>query len=116
VRVLAREGFAIEQLARSGPPDVLSEMADHVARGGKQGIFVTDRPAAALCLANRSRGVRAVSGATWPAVEAALRAVGGNVLVLEPGRASRHELQLAALRFLRDAPWPCPPELAPYLT
>jgi hypothetical protein len=61
-----------------------------------------------MCLANRQRGVRAVSGADAAAVAAAATAVGANLLVVDPAAAGFFQLKQMAAEFCRGGVRACP--------
>jgi hypothetical protein len=64
--------------------------------------------AAGLCLANRLRGVRAVTGVEASAVAAATAAVGANLLVVDPLAGSFFPLKQMVTEFCRGGGCPCP--------
>jgi hypothetical protein len=99
----------VEPLARVGLVDVVREMGDLVALGGMRGILFTAETAAALCLANRRCGVRAITGRDAAEVHGAARSVGANVLVIRPdGLSTWQQLELAR-NFVNGSPR-CPDE------
>src|SRR5207244_3143381 len=57
VRMLVQQGLSAQQLARCGLLSAVDELVDAVVRGGQLGVLLTHETAAALCLANRARGV-----------------------------------------------------------
>ena len=62
------------------------------------GNLITDIPAAAVCLANRQRGVRAALGYSLAAVSEAVNMIAANLLVIDPRSRSLHEMR----RFTRE--------------
>jgi hypothetical protein len=66
-----------------------------------RGIVLHNHPGTIGILANKLPGVRAMVGTCWQATESACQAVGLNVLVLQPGVQSYHEIKQIASRFLR---------------
>jgi hypothetical protein len=100
----------IEHLARVGLVDVVREMARQIVLGGGKGLLFTDTPAAGLCLANRSRGVRAVAASCAEGVETAAASVGANLLVIRPtGRSTWQQLQMTKSFLMASGA--CPSEL-----
>ena len=111
VRALGPELLAVERLAKTGLTTVVDEMCAQVSKGGHLGLLFTGRTAAALCLANRCRGVRAAIGADAGQIEQAVAEVGVNLLVVEPARRSTFELMKMTREFLRGGERRCPEQL-----
>ncbi len=88
VDALVRDGVAVERIAATGLASVVSELADHASRGGRPTILLTSRPDAAVCLANRVPGVRAVGGPDVQALRRAMTDVAANLLALDPAVAA----------------------------
>lgn len=109
-RWLRQRGHAVERIAATGLPSVVAEVADEVVKGGALGLVWTNRSAAALCLANRQRGVRAVLAVGPAYVAAAVASVGANVLVVEPAGHSPFAVR-GMLAAFADAPRSTPPEI-----
>ncbi len=86
-------------------------LADEVARPGALGVIVSTHPAAAICLANRHRGVRAVWGIDAAGAAAAADSVGANVLVIDPKAVSLFQMKQMIGRFCSGGPRECPAEL-----
>ena len=103
VRSVREDGVEVEQLARSGLASVVEELANQIARGGRLGLLLTDNPLAALCRANRHRGVRAATGNNVLEVGRALAAIGANLLIVEPQGRGAFALRQAARAFCRGA-------------
>ncbi|HWC89031.1 MAG TPA: RpiB/LacA/LacB family sugar-phosphate isomerase [Pirellulales bacterium] len=104
---LARQGYAIEQLARTGMADVISELSEAAAKGGKAAVLLTGTSELALCLANRRRGVRAAIGTDRASVKRARQQIGVNVLIVNPDMTGGFQLQQILREFveqLGDAP------------
>lgn len=83
-------------------------LAGEVVRPDTLGLLLARETAAALCLANRHRGVRAVSGAEAPAVSAAVAAVGANLLVIDPTAWRFFQLKQIVTEFCRGGTRQCP--------
>jgi len=96
-------------LAPAGLASVVAEMTDRVARSGELGVLFTGRSFAALCLANRSRRVRAIAPREPRELDEAMRQVGANLLILES--ASPHVLRTMLTTFVVGTRV-CPAELA----
>lgn len=112
IQAVVREGTAIERLAQTGLVQVVRELGDEAAKGGKLGLLLTGETAAALCLANRRAGVRAVAATSVAATPRAVRSVGANVLVIDPASRGAFEMQRIASQFIAGAPYACPAEYA----
>lgn len=92
-REVKAENVQLEELARTGLASVTAELCDQVARGGRLGILLTTNVAAAVCLANRTRGVRAAEARCATSTRDAVRGVGVNLLVVNPQGKSTFELR-----------------------
>jgi hypothetical protein len=83
-------------------------LAAAVREPGTLGLLLTPYTAAALCLANRQRGVRAVQASDATAVVEAVAAVGANVLVVDPAGRSLFQLKQMAAALCRGGVRECP--------
>ena len=110
VRWLLGEAWEVQQLARMGLPVMIDEMAREVALSGRPGLLLTDRVEAAVCLANRHRGVRAAGGTNVSSVRRAAETIGLNLLVVR-GDMSPFEAQQTVREFVRRVPCVCPEDL-----
>jgi ribose 5-phosphate isomerase RpiB len=72
------------------------------------GAILTRHTAAALCLANRHPGVRAVLATDIPAAAAAVAAVGANLLVLDPTAGTFFQMKQILSDFCRGGVRDCP--------
>jgi hypothetical protein len=97
---LGREGFLIEQLARTGMADVIAELSEAAAKGGKPAVLLTGACELALCLANRRRGVRAALGTDRASVKLAREQIGVNVLAINPAVTMGFQLQQTIREFV----------------
>jgi hypothetical protein len=91
--------------------DCLIESTDRLAASaaeGRRGVLLTRHQAAALCLANRHPGVRAVAAEEPGALQAAVEAVGANVIVLNAKQLGMYRLRQMVGDFLRRGPVECP--------
>jgi ATP-dependent Clp protease ATP-binding subunit ClpA len=109
-RLVAAAGVDVQQLARTGLTQVSDELGLAVARSGSLGAMICRQPAAAACLLNRRRGVRAAEAHHLKAVEQALESLGANALVIDPVGKSTHEIKRMIELLCRDRK-PCPAEL-----
>jgi len=66
-----------------------------------RGIVLHDEPGTVCILANKLPEVRAMVGTCWRATESACQAVGLNVLVVQPGVQTYHQIKQMASKFLR---------------
>jgi hypothetical protein len=96
----------------NGLVDAVAQLTDAVADGSRLALLLTSQPALALCLANRRRGVRAVWGVNAVLAAEATACVGANLLVVDPGKGSLHEVRSMLKQFLQSGVRPCPTELA----
>ena len=112
IQAVVREGTVVERLAQTGLVQVVRELGDEAAMGGKLGLLLTSETAAALCLANRRPGVRAVAATSVAATLRAVRKVGANVLAIDPAGRGAFEMQRVVSQFVAGAPYACPAEFA----
>lgn len=107
--VTALRGAAIE--IESSTTDCLMEASDRLAAAVAQentlGALITRHTAAAVCLANRLSGVRAICVADPGKLSVAADAVGANVLVLDP-QSGLFAMKRMLTEFCRDGVRPCP--------
>jgi hypothetical protein len=73
--------------------EVVRQVSQAVAGEGRIGVVLTDRPAVALCLANRQASVRAAWGVSVVSVREAARLIGANLLVVDPSQHGQYELR-----------------------
>ena len=57
------------------------------------GVLLTGEAAAALCLANRRRGIRAALGSSVASIETAIASIGANLLIIDPAGQSAFVLR-----------------------
>jgi hypothetical protein len=105
---LEREGFAVEPRRMDCLIRATDQLAADLGAGSAMALLVTAYPAAALCLANRHPGVRAVLGTRADTVAGDAQSVGANLLVVDPGPLGFFALKQIASRFLRGGPRSCP--------
>ena len=111
LRGLTSRGVTAEQLPAVGLAQVCCELADEATKGGKLAVLLTNNPTAAVCLANRHRGVRAATATHRGEVNDVIRAIGCNFLVIDMTRRQSAELQRIVDTFASAPPRQCPPEL-----
>jgi hypothetical protein len=105
---LAREGFQVKQSSSDCLIAASDELATEIRQEDALGVLLSRHTAAALCLANRLAGVRAIAGSEAPAVAAASAAVGANLLVVDPRAGTFFQLKQAITEFARGGVRPCP--------
>ena len=98
---LAGEGIAVERIADKELTSAVDTLTRRVVVDKKWGLLLTDVPAAALCLANRQRGVRAVLAYSAAAAREAVTTIAANVLVIDPRGRSVFELRQLARELTR---------------
>jgi ribose 5-phosphate isomerase RpiB len=80
--------------------EVVRQVTQAVASQTRIGALLTDRPAVALCLANRRASIRAAWGVSAASVREATELIGANLLVLNPAQHSVYELRGMIREFL----------------
>lgn len=103
------EGCAVEIAASGELSATIGKWADRVLVRKAPGVIVTEEPAAALILANRNFGIRAILATSPREVQAAAAAIGANGLVVDPRGRGRFEL-ISIVRAFAAAGWRNPPE------
>jgi len=83
-------------------------LADRMLHSSGLGLLLTRYPAAALCLANRHSGVRAVSGTDAATIADATVSVGANLLVIDPTAIRAIPLKRIITEFCRREEHACP--------
>lgn len=89
-----------EQIDHDCVLEVIRQTLPAVVEQGRISVVLTERPAVALCLANRTPGVRAAWGVSVAAVREAARLIGTNLLVIHPGQHSLHEVRSMVREFV----------------
>ncbi len=108
---LRADGVPVEVLELNCLIAATDRLAAELRRGDTLGLVLTRHVPAALCLANRHGGVRAVEAADLPGMAAAVEAVGANLLVLDPAALTAFQLKQMAVQFSRGGVRPCPEPL-----
>ncbi len=108
---VAQQGYPVE--ARTLDCVIRSSdlLRDEIRSTATLGVLLTRHVAAALCVANRLAGLRAVCGTTPAATAADASAVGANVLVLDPRAQPLFPTRQTIVAFLQGGLRPCPPSL-----
>lgn len=112
---LAADGLSVERCSRSDLMGAIDQLCEIVTQGEMLGLLITRQSAAAICLANRKRGVRAALGGDVRHVADAIAEIGTNLLVVNPKGKSVFEMSEMARAFVRGGRPQCPPALEPYL-
>jgi hypothetical protein len=83
-------------------------LAGELAKSDTLGVLLTPHTAAALCLANRLPGVRAILGSEAKGLPEDAAAVGANVVIVNPEKHSPYQLQQLIEKFYRGGVQRCP--------
>ncbi len=111
IEMLANDGITVERIPPGDWTSAVDKLCERVLQGEQIGLLITAQTAAALCLANRRRGVRASWGCSVQAVADARSAIATNLLVIDPTGKSVFEIGQMARALLRDSQISCPPAL-----
>jgi hypothetical protein len=90
-------------------------LATRFTEGAHQAVLLTDQTAAALCLANRQPGIRAILATGVDAVCRDTQAVGANLLVVSPGGLSAYQVGCMAREFCHQGVLSCPEKYRAWL-
>lgn len=88
-----------------------SELVGDKALDGGVAVLFTSHAAAALCVANRAKGVRAIRGDNADGVVKDAKAVGANVLIVDPAGKGSYVLANIVRAFLATSENACPDAL-----
>jgi len=105
---LGHEGIEVQPAAADCLIAATDRLAAELGKPHTLGLLLTRHIAAALCLANRHRGVRAASGIDAPSLAAAADAVGANLLVVNPAEMAAARLRQTIIEYCRGGPRACP--------
>ncbi|MDZ4817725.1 MAG: hypothetical protein SGJ20_01995 [Planctomycetota bacterium] len=111
IQLLRQQGTQSERVANSGLLSVMDELSDRVAINGELAILLTGRAQAAVCLANRQRGVRAIVAAQQNDISDGIKLLGANMIVINPAGRSQFELRRMVELFCRPESRDCPTDL-----
>ena len=115
-RALAGDGIDVEQSASNCLIETTGRLAARFDDDAEElGAIVTSHPAAALCLANRLQGVRAVCPATTLDVLPAAKDVGANLIVIDPASRGVFQVKQMIREFCLSGRHTCPEVLAAQL-
>ncbi len=88
-----------------GPVAAVRKLCAGVAAGrSARGIVFAEDGSLPVCLANKTKGVRAALGISLPSVEQAVRQFAINVLVIEPAHQTLHQVRQMVERFVSLRP------------
>jgi hypothetical protein len=102
ISALKSEGANVEPHSADCLIAATDRLAGELAKANTLGVLLTSYRAAALCLANRHRGVRGV-----PRPEC-VDEIGANLLVLDPSDSGMFQLKQTIGEFYRGGVRPCP--------
>jgi len=108
VAALQKDGIAVEVRRSDCLIRATGELADELRSGETLAVLATSYTAAALCLANRLAGVRAVLGADATTVERDTASVGANLLVVNSAPLGTYPLKQLVSRFYHEPRHECP--------
>ena len=100
VAAVQAEAGAADRIDNQCVLEVVRQVTQAVAAQRRIGLVLTDRPAVALCLANRRASVRAAWGVSVVSVREATKLIGANLLVLNPAQHGVDELRGMVREFL----------------
>lgn len=87
------EAGSAERIERDCVLEVVRQVSQAVGGQRRIGLVLTDRPAVALCLANRQASIRAAWGMNVASVREAAKLIGANLLVVNPAQHGVYELR-----------------------
>jgi hypothetical protein len=107
VAAVQAEGSAAERIDHDCVLEVVRQVTHAIVAQPRIGLVLTDRPAVALCLANRHTAIRAAWGVNAASVRDATSLIGANLLVVDPALHGVRELR-AMIREFRSGRHDCP--------
>ena len=107
-KALGGAGIPIELHSTDCIFAAMDHLTKRLAGGAPLGVLLTRHTAAAVCLANRLAGVRAILGLDPAAVAGDAAAVGANLLVVDPARHGLFRAKQIIGQFYRQGPQDCP--------
>jgi len=108
---LAKEAIEVDVYATECLIDATDRAAAELAGGATLAAILTRHTAAALCLANRHSGVRAVWACEAMRAAQAIVAVGANLLIIDPEFGGFFQLKQTLAEFCRGGARRCPEAL-----
>lgn len=109
--ILQRAGIVVNISEMCDVSEMVETLASDITKPAARGVMITDETAAALCIANRRTGVRAVQSQDISAMRIAATAVGANLLVINPTGMSSPGLARLVQKFISSGPYVCPEAL-----
>ncbi len=89
-------------------PGAVEQLVQGIETEQALAVLLTEQAAAALCLANRCRHVRAIQAADLPSLRQAAPQVGANLLTIDPRGLSHVQLVRLITEFVNAGPYACP--------
>lgn len=108
IRALEVEGIPVQTHKLDCLIAATDLLAEEVVKPNTLGLVVSAHAAAAICLANRHQGVRAVLGIDPARVGRDAASVGANLLVVDPRANGFFQIKQMVSRFRATAPGECP--------
>jgi len=108
LRALGGEGFAVDARRTDCLIAATDQLTAELRADRTLGVLLTRHAAAALCLANRLAGVRAVQAITVEGLAADADAVGANLVVIDPFAQGFVPTRQMIVSFIRGGVRPCP--------
>jgi hypothetical protein len=108
--LLRDAGVPLRMVVASSVTAAVAKLCDVVLRDAVAAVLLTRDAAAAACLANRRRGIRAVVVERADRGEAIFRGVGANLAIFDAGVLDERGLAELISTFHRGAPWRRPAE------
>jgi hypothetical protein len=109
--LLDRAAIASNFVEASTLSEMINKLGDYLVKQQSLGVLLTEQPAAALCMANRRAGIRAVQAEDVPSMRCAVAAVGANLLAVNPRGLSSASLLRVMQEFVAGGPYACPESL-----
>lgn len=114
LRLLREQGHVVSAMPADKPFDaILTALVHRPRRGGavRLGLVLTDRPAAAVCLANRHPRIRATWGYDVKSMSEAVESIAANLLVVQPDRLGDVALAEMVKHFVSNPQRTCPEDV-----
>jgi hypothetical protein len=105
---LRGEGLEVESRHEDCILAATDQLAGELTKGETLGVLLTPHTAAALCLANRRPGVRAILSGELRSLPGDAEAVGANALIVDPKKAGAHQVRLMIESFCAGGVRSCP--------
>ena len=111
VKTLCADLGEVSCLTGSSLLEVVQRVSGVIVGQRRNAVLLTNQPAAAVCVANRRRGVRATWGWSAAAAAEATQTMGVNLLVVDPAAHSVFEVRRMIRAFVQAGVCDCPVEL-----